>query len=337
MASTLCGRVHSFNLNIPGVKTDSQGPEWSPAPTVVPFEQVYVARNSSDTSDSINAALAAGLHVVLTPGVYTLMEPLKVNTEGQVVMGLGLATLIPGNGNPLIVVGNVDNVRIAGPLILQAGEKQSPALLQWGDGTYSGNSAKPGGLYDLFARVGGPDYVEVFAASMLRIDSGNVFGDNMWLWRADHSVTGPVMDSRNPVPNGLIVTGDNVNMYGLAVEHTTEDLVQWSGSNGATYFFQSELPYDGTQANFGTPGYCGYRVMDNVTAHQGYGVGVYTNFQAGAVTVDSGIVVPPSLVPSFTAPLGVFLNGKGTMNHIIDSFGNKTWYGDPKNNVAYVC
>ena len=43
------------------------------------------------------------------------------------------------------------------------------------------------------------------------------------------------------VPNGLVVTADDVIMYGLAVEHTEQDLVQWSGERGRTYFYQSEV------------------------------------------------------------------------------------------------
>ena len=208
----------------------------------MPFESVYVANNVTDTAETMNAALASGLHLVITPGVYSLTAPLLVNHTGQVVLGLGLATLVSGNGNAVIQVGNVDAVRIAGPMILQAGTKPTPALLQWGDGTYAGSAAAPGAIYDVFARVGGPDYVPVQVKVMLSIDSGNVFTDNMWLWRADHTVTGIVKNSDNPVDHGLIVTGDNVNAYGLAVEHTLQDLVQWTGENGATYFFQSEMP-----------------------------------------------------------------------------------------------
>jgi hypothetical protein len=39
---------------------------------------------------------------------------------------------------------NVDGVRIAGPLLLQAGPMASPSLLQWGDGTYAGSASAPG-------------------------------------------------------------------------------------------------------------------------------------------------------------------------------------------------
>ena len=48
----------------------------------------------------------------------------------------------------------------------------------------------------------------------------------------------------NPCDHALIVNGDDVIMYGLAAEHTLKDVVLWNGDHGATFFFQSELPYD---------------------------------------------------------------------------------------------
>lgn len=108
--------------------------------------------------------------------------------------------------------------------------------------SYAGDPTAPGIMYSIFARVGGPDSSPVQADTMLRIDSGNVIGDNFWLWRADHTVSGAVKNGANPSAHGAIITGDDVTLYGLAVEHTLQDLVQWSGDRGTTIFFQSELP-----------------------------------------------------------------------------------------------
>jgi len=72
---------------------------------------------------------------------------------------------------------------------------------------------------------------------MVIINSSNVIYDNTWLWRADHDVAGNVSDSHNPVTNGLIVNGDDVIAYGLAVEHCLENLVVWNGERGTTYWF----------------------------------------------------------------------------------------------------
>ena len=46
----------------------------------------------------------------------------------------------------------------------------------------------------------------------------------------------------NDCDNGLLVEGDGVTFYGLAVEHTLKDLTKWSGEDGRTIFYQSELP-----------------------------------------------------------------------------------------------
>jgi len=153
-----------------------------------------------------------------------------------------------------------------------------------------------------------------------------VIGDNLWLWRADHHVAGLVMDSMNPCDHGLVVDGDHVTMYGLAVEHTLKDLTQWSGDHGRTYFYQSELPYDVGQ-DFGDAGYVGYRVNDTVSAHSAYGVGVYHFFRDFEVTVPRGIACPDWLENSFENPLSVSLSGKGTLTHVINDKGEPT-HGD---------
>ncbi len=50
----------------------------------------------------------------------------------------------------------------------------------------------------------------------------------------------------NPVATGIQVNGDNVIAYGLAVEHTLGNMVEWNGNQGRVYFYQSEYPYDVT-------------------------------------------------------------------------------------------
>jgi len=69
-----------------------------------------------------------------------------------------------------------------------------------------------------------------------------VIGDNLWLWRADHGNN--VGWTRNPADNGLTVNGNNVSMYGLAVEHFQKFQTVWNGESGKDIFYQSEMPYD---------------------------------------------------------------------------------------------
>eukprot|EP01106_Pelomyxa_sp_JSP_P001346 TRINITY_DN11_c0_g1_i8.p1 TRINITY_DN11_c0_g1~~TRINITY_DN11_c0_g1_i8.p1 ORF type:complete len:173 (+),score=63.80 TRINITY_DN11_c0_g1_i8:205-723(+) len=156
---------------------------------------------------------------------------------------------------------------------------------------------------------------------MVQINSGNVVIDNSWLWRADHYVGGGlVYNSMNPVLHSAVIAGANVTAYGLMAEHTLADMVVWSGQGGRTYFFQSEYPYDVTQANYGTPGYVAYRVSSGVASHSGWGLGVYSYFRDNAVTVASGIATPASGM-SFTNSLSVFLNGYGAITHVINDKG----------------
>jgi hypothetical protein len=62
-----------------------------------------------------------------------------------------------------------------------------------------------------------------------------------WLWRADHAAGGPVTYDSNPCKNGLIVDGDDVTTYGLAVEHTEQDLTVWNGTISSMFVDLSSL------------------------------------------------------------------------------------------------
>ena len=80
--------------------------------------------------------------------------------------------------------------------------------------------------------------------------------------------------------------------------------------------------------------YVGYRVGSNVTSHNAYGIGVYQFFRDHSVTVQSGIQVPDALVSSFVSPFTVFLNGLGTIQHVINNLGDPTAAGTV---TSYVC
>ncbi|KAH8043523.1 hypothetical protein JL722_15160 [Aureococcus anophagefferens] len=87
----------AYELVVPARRSDAAGPSWvngdDGAATVVGFDRVYVADASEDDAASLNAKLAAGLSLVLSPGIYDLDAPLVVATPDQCVLGLGLATL----------------------------------------------------------------------------------------------------------------------------------------------------------------------------------------------------------------------------------------------------
>lgn len=193
--------------------------------------------SDSDSAATINGKLDEGLHLVLQPGIYNLDEPIQVKNANTVVMGMGLVTLVSAKGNACMEVSNVDGVRVSG-ILFQAGPEDTEALFTWGDDQmYAGDEANPGVMQDVFARVGGPDTDEVKAKTMVKINSGHVIIDDTWLWRADHGQGGLIADSQNPCDTALLINGDNVTGYGLAVEHTLGNMLEWNGENGESYFF----------------------------------------------------------------------------------------------------
>ena len=322
-----------YSIVVPPVETDKIGPSSFNEGTIIDFSKVYVA-TSSDSVDTINSKLSSGLHLVLTPGIYNLTGTINVGIANTVVLGIGFPTLVATNGQTAIQITGSEGVRVSG-ILLQAGPVTTGTLLYWGSND-AGNPSNPGFLYDCFARVGGtndPSVQQMTVKTMVQIAQGNVVIDNAWLWRADHGVTGEVYNSDNPVYNGLQIFSDNVITYGLAVEHTLQDLVQWFGNNGQVYFYQSELPYDVQQSQFGTPGYVGFRVDTSVTSFEGYGMGVYSYFRDYNVTVESGISTPAS-GSSIINPLTVFLNGQGEIIHVVNENGNSV---SAPGEVSYIC
>lgn len=127
---------------------------------------------------------------------------------------------------------------------------------------------------------------------MVEVNLGYTIVDHTWLWRADHDINGLVRNERNKVKNALVVNGDNVRVYGLFGEHVLESIILWNGDNGETYFFQSEIAYDTTQADYADKGHAGYVVDPSVTSHKAYGLGVYTFFRDHQVVVPSAIKAP---------------------------------------------
>lgn len=257
------------------------GTSWANGPTpagAVGLDHFYVAHPGKDTAASLNAALDKKLHLLLTPGVYHLETSLRVTHPGTIVMGLGFATLVPDTGAPAVVVSDVEGVSLCG-LMVDAGANRSPSLVQIGvPGSHRSHSHNPTCLYDLCCRVGGATVGT--ASSCLSIESRDVVGDNIWLWRADHG-TGVDWHS-NRCANGLVVNGDNVTLYGLFAEHFQEYQTLWNGNNGRVFFYQSELPYDApSQSEWqhdGVNGYAAYKVAAGVTRHEAWGLGIYGVF-----------------------------------------------------------
>jgi hypothetical protein len=314
----------NYSVFVPALRSNSSGVSWSSgsaAGTSIPISQFYIAKPTTDTSATINAALNAGMNLLLTPGIYNLSSPITVTRANTVVLGLGLATLHATSGQPIVTVADVDGVTLAG-VILDAGPTNSPVLLQVGPpGSSADHSANPTLLADIFARVGGADPGK--ATVSVQINSSNVIGDDFWIWRADHG--NGVGWTANTAQNGVVVNGTDVTIYGLAVEHYQQYQTLWNGNGGHVYFYQSEAPYDPPSQSAwmdgSTDGFASYKVANTVTSHTAYGVGVYSFFTNGSLQLESAIEVPPSGVNGAMFHDMMTFSGSGTIDHVLNTFG----------------
>lgn len=320
----------NFVVVVPNLRTNSIGTSWSsgPAPGVsLPISSFYLAQPALDNSASINAALNAGLNLILTPGIYFLTNTIFVTNADAIILGLGYPTLVPTNQHPAMVVSDVDGVKIGG-IIFDAGSTASSSLLQVGTVTNGvDHSADPICLYDVCSRVGG-EFVGT-TTNCVTINARDVLVDNIWLWRADHGAGSSPAWTGNPSNSGLVVNGDYVTIYGLFCEHHEQFQTLWNGNWGRVYFYQSELPYDApTQAVWshdGVNGYASYKVANTVTSHQAYGLGVYGVFNNSTTKCFDTIETPTnSQQVNIHDMINVYITGESSseMTHIINGTGN---------------
>jgi hypothetical protein len=317
-----------WSVRVPSLRTDSVGTTWRNGATPgrsISLSHFYVAHAGTDTAATINAQLEQGKHLLLTPGIYELNEPIRITRPDAIVLGLGFATLKPVNGTAAVTTADADGIILAG-LLIDAGETKSPVLMEVGPGGSKARHAQdPISLHDVFFRVGGAAVGR--AAVNLRVNSNDVIIDHTWIWRADHG--NGVGWTLNLSANGLVVNGKNVTAYGLFVEHHQEFQVMWNGENGRTYFYQSEIPYDPPdQPSFssspGVNGWASYKVADTVTHHEAWGLGVYSVFRHPNVVLTRAVEVPKRPGVRFHSMITVALDDKGEISNIIDDAGGPT-------------
>ncbi|WP_328551813.1 discoidin domain-containing protein [Streptomyces sp. NBC_00358] len=315
----------TYKVFVPSKRTNARGVSWpNTAGTSIPLDQFYVVKAGA-TAATINAALAQGLNLLFTPGVYHLDQTINVTRANTVVLGLGLATIVPDNGIDAMHVADVDGVRLAGFLI-DAGRSNSDTLLQIGpSGSSADHSANPTTMQDVFVRIGGAG--PGLATNSVVVNSDDVVIDHTWLWRADHG-DGVGWDT-NRADYGLVVNGDDVLATGLFVEHFNKYDVLWNGENGRTIFFQNEKAYDVPNAaaitHDGIVGYAAYKVADSVAVHEAWGLGSYCNFTTDPTIVQAhGFQVPVKTGVKMHDILVISLGGKGQYAHVINNTGAPT-------------
>ncbi|MGW5068115.1 discoidin domain-containing protein [Streptomyces cyaneofuscatus] len=317
---------NTYKVFVPAKRTDARGVSWNGTPqgTSIDLNQFYVVKPGA-TAATINQALAQGLNLLFTPGIYHVDQTINVNRADTVVLGLGLATIIPDNGVTAMKVADVDGVKLAGFLI-DAGTVNSPTLLELGPQNSSADhSANPTSIQDVYVRIGGAGAGK--ATTSIVVNSDDVIIDHTWVWRADHGEG--VGWETNRADYGVRVYGDDVLATGLFVEHFNKYDVEWYGERGRTIFYQNEKAYDApNQAaiqNGDTKGFAAYRVDDSVDVHEGWGMGSYCNYNVDpTIRQDHGFKAPVKPGVKFHSLLVVSLGGMGHYNHVINNTGAST-------------
>lgn len=286
----------------------------------IPESKLYFA-SPKDAAARINEQIAAGKDVVFTPGVYRLSEPIRVEREGAVLLGTGLATLLPTNGNACLTVSDAADVCVCG-LLFDAGSKRAEALAVIGkEGEM--HESDPVCLFDCFFRVGGNSALSSYAGTSLLINAGGTVVDNAWLWRADHG--SGVGWEKNNGDFGLVVKGDKVKCYGLFAEHYKKNNVLWKGDGGYLAFYQSELAYDvpaseAWESGSGK-GYPSFLAEDGVKSFTAFGMGIYSNFQTEGIELDCAVKVPSSGGVYLGSVCAFAMSAKGRVNNLVNDDG----------------
>jgi hypothetical protein len=340
---------------VPALESGQVGPTWASGNpgTSLPLSTFYVT-TSSTTAAQVNAALAAGDNILFTPGVYDFNQTIDVTNPNTKIIGLGFPTLVPTAGQVTMDVADVPGVNLSG-LIFDAGST-SPDLLTLGvAGSTANYSADPVTVDDVNFRVGGE---EAGTTTTAFIDNSNYsILSNVWAWRADHGAgqTGtPDQDGVGGGANGcwtcdvsdtgLMVNGNDVDAYGLAVEHFEQTEVEWDGQGGRVVFFQNENPYEvPAQSDWmASPTQDGYPAFDvgvNVTSFNGYGMGSYSYFDQG-VAIENAMAfeAPQTSRVQFNDIFTIFLNGAGGIESVINGTGaavSSSFASTPADVVSY--
>lgn len=282
---------------VPAVQRDRVGVSWGEGKAndgmgegeSLPLSAFYIAK-PTDTAAAINAQIENGKNIYFTPGIYHAEVPIKVDRENTILLGSGMASVIPDNGEAAVETADLDGIRICG-LIFDAGENSKYLLRVGKNKTTVSHATAPIVLQDLFFRVGGTTNELTKAEDALEINTNDVICDHFWIWRADHGAG--VEWYGNESRHGIIVNGDRVICYALFNEHFQEYDVLWNGDYGKTYFLQNEKCYDpisqeAWMSHDGkVKGYAAYKVNNQIKHHYAVGLGIYNVFIYTGPTYDS--------------------------------------------------
>ena len=313
-----------FMVFVPKAVKQTRGIDWTVDGATgesIALDGFFIAR-PTDSTAHINEQLEKGKNLILTPGRYSLDEPLAVQRARTVVLGLGFATLVPAMGNAAVVVSDVPGVILSG-FKIDAGTVESDVLLRIGTtGGKSGTASDPTTLTDIHIYVPNPGRATTSAV----IDQDHVLIEGSWIKRADSGWTSSLAD------HGLIVNGDHVSVYGMWLEHYQKTQILWNGNHGRAIFLQNEPPYDppnqAAWMNGTKEGYPFLKVADSVTSFRADGIHTWARMSAEGIEntcfLSSAIETPIADGIVFNAVLALVISypdSRGGFRHIFNDVG----------------
>nr|BFF27579.1 hypothetical protein GCM10025732_55440 [Glycomyces mayteni] len=313
-----------FRVFKPAVRRDAAGTSWeggAPAGTSISLAEFYVVNPGEDVA-TVNRALAEGRHLLFTPGVHEFDQTLNVTAPGTVVLGLGLATIIPTGGQTAIAVADVDGAVIAGPSSTPG--RPSP--------TSSSRSARPAPPPTTARTRSRSTTCSPASAARTRLRAGQP-GDQL----PQRHRRPPVAVARRPRRGGRLGRQPGRERPGRprrrrgrlrALRRALPGVPGGlGGERGRTYFFQNEMPYDPPdQASWrsGANGWASYKVDDSVAEHALWGGGGYCFFNVDpGVVCDRVFETPSHGGIRLTSLVSVSLGGVGTIRRVVNETGDQ--------------
>jgi hypothetical protein len=293
-------RNGQFYVFDPNVQFNQRGYDWGLENTgrSLPLSDFYIANSSTDTAETLNAALARRQDVLLGPGNYTLDEALTVPKPDEMVFGLGESTLTADNGTPTVVVNDAATGAILAGFTANGSGSTIPA-----DQIVIGNRPNATGW-----RTDPTTLTDISSSSNATTDE--LINQNYVLQNQaeiQSSGGGTYTDAQWAAANndyGAVINGDGVTWEGIWLEHFKMTEATWNGQGGQVVFLENELPFTppitsntvpptSWELNGSFDGYPSLAVSPRVTSFTLSGMQSWSRFDAGCYCLVTSLITTP--------------------------------------------
>jgi hypothetical protein len=298
---------NQYEVFDPSVQFDRRGNDWSlNGGRVLPLTSFYLANPSSDTAETLNAALAQGKNLLLTPGNYTLDEPLTVPKRDEVVFGLGESTLTATNPTPTLVVDNAaTGAVLAGFNANGSGFDPTATGPFAADQIVIGTTANATGWRNDPTTLSDVSTISDATTDEL-INQNDVLQNQAEIQTNNNGGNGYTLTNwpgQSSGDYGAVVNGNDVTWEGIWLEHFKMTQATWNGQGGHVLFLENEqlsVPFatNGVQSpvwmeNSDFDGYPSLAVSPNVKSFTLSGMQAWSRYGNGCYCLVTSLITTP--------------------------------------------